>query len=142
MQPRINVITLGVKDLARSKKFYEKLGFKASSISEESFAAFQLGGLILFLFPENLLAEDANLAGAIYPGFKAVALSQNVATKEEVDLTLLQAVQAGALLQKRGQEASWGGYNGYFADPDGHLWEIAYNPFWKLNADGTIQLPK
>lgn len=141
MQPRINVITLGVKELARSRKFYEKLGWKASSISTDDFAAFQLGGLILFLFPEKLLAEDANLSGTSVPGFRGIAMGYNASSKEDVDQVIMQAVEAGGKLQKRAQDVFWGGYSGYFTDPDGHLWEVAWNPDWKIKSDGTVQLP-
>ncbi len=141
MQPRINVITLGVKDIARSRKFYEKLGWKASSISTEGFAVFQLGGVILFLYPEKSLAEDANLSGTAVPGFRGISLSYNTSSKEDVDQVIMHAVEAGGKLQKRAQDVFWGGYSGYFADPDGHLWEVAWNPHWKIKSDGTVQLP-
>jgi uncharacterized protein len=142
MQPKINVITLGTKNIDKLRKFYEQgLGWKPSSSSNEHFVAFQLGGLVLCLYPENLLAEDAMTQQRHELTFRGVTLAQNVSSKTEVDAILKQAVNAGAKLQKPAQDVFWGGYSGYFSDPDGHLWEIAWNPHWTLNTDGTVQLP-
>jgi predicted lactoylglutathione lyase len=137
---RITVITLGVSDLKRSRAFYEAWGFKASSSSNENITFLDGGGLVLGLYPRAALAEDAHV-DAKGSGFGAVTLAQNVASKQAVDETLAAAVKAGARLLKPAQEVFWGGYSGYVADPDGHLWEVAFNPHWTLNAQGAVQLP-
>lgn len=128
MKPRINMIALGVDNLARSVAFYESgLGFPKVE-SPPSVAFFNLNGTWLGLSEREALAKDANLSpeGSGYRGFN---LAHNVASKEEVDQVFQRALAAGAKSVKPVQDASWGGYHGYFADPDGHLWEIAYNPF-------------
>ena len=96
---------------------------------------------MLGLYPRNLLAEDA-MANPKGSGFSGVALAQNVTSKSEVDSALQTAVKAGAKLLKPAQEVFWGGYSGYFADPDGHIWEVAYNPHWQLDAQGRVVLPE
>ena len=133
MKPRISMITLGVENLARSIEFYETgLGFPRMPMKAEEaeVAFFTLNGTWLGLYPRKALAEDAmvNAEGA---GFSGVALAHNVATKEEVDPVLQQAASAGGTIVKPAQDVFWGGHSGYFADPDGHLWEVAWNPhFW------------
>ena len=136
MKPRISLITLGVGDLPASRAFYERLGFAARQESTDDIAFMGMAnGLVLALFPREKLAEDAhadtnvNSTGSGFPGF---TLAHNVASPEEVDAVLAEAVAAGAALQKPGQQMFWGGYSGYFADPDGFLWEVAYNPFMDL----------
>lgn len=141
MEPRLSFVTLGVADVARSRAFYETLGFNASSASQESVTFFDAGGVVLALFGRAALAEDAHI-DASKPGFSGVALAHNVNSAEDVDRVLAEAVAAGARLLKHGQKAFWGGYSGYFADPDGHLWEVAHNPFMPLDADGRVMLPK
>lgn len=130
MKPRISMLTLGVRDLARSRRFYEEgLGFPRMD-SPPEVAFFTLNGTWLALYGREALAGDAGLA-AEGSGFSGVALAHNVASPAEVDAVLEQAVAAGAKLVKPGQKAFWGGYSGYFADPDGYLWEVAHNPlFW------------
>jgi uncharacterized protein len=143
MQPRINVITLGTKNIKQSRKFYEQgLGWKASSTSNEHFVAFQLGGIILCLYPETLLAEDAMTTISNERAFCGFTLAHNVASKDEVDAVLKKAVASGAKLQKAAQDVFWGGYSGYFSDPDGHFWEVAWNPHWTLTNDGRVHLPE
>lgn len=143
MQPRINVVTLGTKDLDRTRKFYEQgLGWKASSATNDMIAVYQLGGLVMCIYPEHLLAEDAQTTSNKESGFGGITLAHNVSSKEEVETVLKKAVAAGAKLQKPAQEVFWGGYSGYFTDPDGHFWEVAWNPFWSLQSDGTVQVPK
>ena len=128
MKPRISMITLGVTDLEKSVKFYEEgLGFPKKESSPEV-AFFTLNGTWLGLYGREALAEDA-MVSAEGSGFNSFALAHNVASEEEVDETMAQALAAGATLAKAPQEVFWGGYSGYFKDPDGHLWEIAYNPF-------------
>lgn len=128
MKPRISMITLGVTDLEKSVKFYEEgLGFPKKESSPEV-AFFTLNGTWLGLYGREALAEDA-MVSAEGSGFNSFALAHNVASEDEVDKTMAQALAAGATLAKEPQEVFWGGYSGYFKDPDGHLWEIAYNPF-------------
>jgi uncharacterized protein len=141
MEQRINVITLGVKDVQVSRRFYESLGWRASSISNEHLAAFQTTGIVFCLYPKTLLAEDATVS-SMAEGYQSITLAYNVANKEEVQKILQQAVDAGARLIKPAQDVFWGGYSGYFSDPDGHLWEVAWNPHWPLKSDGLLTLPE
>jgi len=132
MKPRISLITLGVGDLPRSRAFYERLGFPLKKESSEDIAFVQMADrLVLALFPREKLAEDAHVQND-GSGFRSFTLAHNVASPTDVDAVLAEAVAAGATLQKPGQQVSWGGYSGYFADPDGFLWEVAYNPFMDL----------
>jgi hypothetical protein len=130
MQPRISMITLGVRDLAVAVAFYEHgLGFPRMD-SPPEVAFFTLDGTWLGLFGREALAADAGLP-AQGSGFESFALAHNVASEAAVDAVIAQAVAAGALLAKAPQHTDWGGYSGYFRDPDGHLWEVAHNPhFW------------
>ncbi len=141
MDPRVSCITLGVADIAASRKFYEALGFKASTASQDAVTFFNAGGIVLALFGRDALARDAGLHGGA-AGFSGISLSHNVNSEAEVDAALGEAVAAGARLLKPGQKAFWGGYSGYFTDPDGHLWEIAFNPFMPLDSDGRVTLPE
>ncbi|WP_431686047.1 VOC family protein [Hahella sp. NBU794] len=128
MKPRISMITLGVEDLQRSVDFYEKgLGLPKMPMESANVAFFTLNGTWLGLYPRHLLAEDATVPDN-GSGFKGVTLAHNLASKEEVDAQIQQAVEVGAKLVKPAEDTFWGGYSGYFADPDGHLWEIAWNP--------------
>ena len=130
MQPRISMITLGVRDLATSIKFYEDgLGFPRMD-SPPEVAFFTLNGTWLGLYGRDALADDATVSpdGSGFPGF---ALAHNVSSESEVDRIINEAVAAGATLVKSGQKVFWGGYSGYFKDPDGYLWEVTHNPhFW------------
>ncbi|MCB0210326.1 MAG: VOC family protein [Anaerolineae bacterium] len=130
MKPRISMITLGVRDVAASVKFYEEgLGFPRME-SPPDVAFFTLNGTWLGLYGREDLAEDATVSSE-GSGFAGFTLAHNVASEEEVDIILSQAVAAGATLVKPGQKVFWGGYSGYFKDPDGYLWEVAHNPlFW------------
>lgn len=141
MEPRISLVTLGVADVARSRRFYEALGWKASSASVESTTFFQLGGMALVLFGKAALAEDACLPPE-GTGFGGITLAQNVHSPEAVDALLIEAERAGARILKPGQKVFWGGYCGYFADPDGYPWEVAWNPGFKIEADGSLRLPE
>lgn len=140
MQLRLSLVTLGVADVASSRHFYEAMGLTASSASQAEVAFFQLGNVVLGLFGRADLAQDANVPDGP-PGFSGVALAWNVASESEVDDALAQAVANGGRLVKPGQKVFWGGYSGYFADPDGHLWEVAFNPFFPLDAAGRVSLP-
>ena len=140
-EPRVSLITLGVADLARARAFYEAgLGFRASSASQGDIVFFQLGGLALALFPRAALAEDAGVAPA-GAGFGGLTLAQNVREPEDVDRLLALAQAAGGRITRAAEAAFWGGRTGYFTDPDGHLWEIAWNPHFPLLADGSLRLP-
>lgn len=129
MQPRISMITLGVRDLAASVRFYENgLGFPRME-SPPGVAFFTLDGSWLGLYARDALAEDATVP-AEGSGFEGFALAHNVASEAEVEAVMQQALAAGATLVKPAQKVFWGGYSGYFKDPDGHLWEVAHNPFF------------
>ena len=138
MEQRISIVTLGVKDLAASKRFYlDALGWKAVFENKE-IIFFQVGGMIFALFLREKLAEDFQVDAASF-GRATVALAYNVRTRSEVGPLMERAASAGATILKSAREASWGGYSGYFADPDGFAWEIAWNPSWSMKPDGSIE---
>jgi catechol 2,3-dioxygenase-like lactoylglutathione lyase family enzyme len=139
MEQRLSLVTLGVADLDRSRRFYEALGWQRSN-KEAEVVFFQAGALILGLWSRDCLAEDAGVPAA-GDGFRAIALAYNTRTREEVDAVLGEAKAAGATITKPAEDAFWGGYTGYFADPDGHLWEVAWNPHWTIAEDGSVRLP-
>jgi uncharacterized protein len=140
MEQRVSIITLGVANLERSGEFYERIGWRRSTAKSEGIVFFQAGGMAVALYPREELAKDADVAseGA---GFRGVSLAYNARNRSEVDCVLADAVAAGAKLLKPAQEAFWGGYSGYFADPDGFLWEVAWNPSFPIAADGSIRIP-
>lgn len=138
---RVNLVTLGVADVARATAFYEALGWRRSEASEPAITFLHTGGPVLALFGADALAADAGVPAAPPPVFRGVALAVNVADPDAVDRALEDAVAAGATLVKAAVRADWGGYSGYFADPDGHLWEVAHNPGFPLDDDGEIVLP-
>lgn len=137
---RLSLVTLGVASVPQARAFYERLGFKAADFDSDGVAFFDMNGTILGLFARGSLAEDANVPhdGA---GFRAVSCAINLESEAAVDRALAFAESCGARITKPAQRVFWGGYSGYFADPDGHLWEIAYNPVWPLDAKGRPQLP-
>ena len=139
MDQRLTLITLGVTDLDRSLSFYRRgLGWRLCSASGGDFAMFLLnGGIALALYPRKLLASDAGLADRA--GFGGVTLAQNVETRAEVDRVLEHAARCGGRILKAATEKEWGGYSGYFSDPDGHPWEIAWNPLFRLR-DGLLDM--
>jgi catechol 2,3-dioxygenase-like lactoylglutathione lyase family enzyme len=140
IEPRVSLVTLGVADLARARAFNETgLGWPASPASQGDIVFFALGGVALALFPRAALAADAQVS-ARGQGFAGVTLAHNVRRREEVEAALAQAVAAGGRLVKPAQVAEWGGFSGYFADPDGHLWEVCWNPFLPLDARGALVL--
>ena len=141
MKQSISFITLGATDLDRSRRFYRALGWTESSSSQAEVAFFQVGHIVFALFGRESLAEDANVSPE-GSGFPAFTLSHNVGSESEVDATLLEAVAAGGRLVRQGEKAPWGGFRGYFADPDGFLWEVCYNPFFALDDNGFVQLPQ
>ncbi len=139
MEQRLSLVTLGIADLDRSRRFYEALGWQRSN-KEAEVVFFQAGGMILGLWSRDSLAEDARVPVA-GEGFRAIALAYNTRTREEVDTVLAEAKAAGGTIHKPAEDAFWGGYSGYFADPDGHLWEVAWNPHWTIAEDGSVRLP-
>lgn len=140
MEPRLSFVTLGVANVARARAFYEKLGFKASSASNENVTFFDAGGTVLALFGRRELAKDAAVKDS-EPAFSGIAIAHNVAKERDVARVLAEARKAGAKILKPAQRAFWGGTSGYFADPDGHVWEVAHNPFFPLDASGRVTLP-
>ncbi|WP_423149428.1 VOC family protein [Rubrolithibacter danxiaensis] len=140
MRQKLNLITLGVDDFERAINFYEKgLGWKKSSVSMDDLAVFPLGGIALALYPRKLLAEDA-LVDEKGNGFSGITLAYNTKSEEEVDQVLALVEKLGATVVKPAQKVFWGGYSGYFKDPDRHLFEVAYNPFWELDENDNFNL--
>jgi uncharacterized protein len=139
MEQRLSVLTLGVADLARSRRFYvDGLGWQPFFETEEV-VFFQLGGMVLAVWLAHRLLEDMQQPAA-QPAPGGVALGHNVRAQNEVDALLAQAEAAGATILKPGSMVFWGGYTGYFADPDGHAWEVAWNPGWPLDAEGRVRV--
>ena len=136
---RITLITLGVDDLTRAKTFYKALGWVPAE-EVEGMACFQLHGQALMLFGRADLAKDQGREGATL-GTGAMTLAQNFNSPSDVDAAFAAALAAGAHALKQPEAVFWGGYSGYYADPDGHVWELAHNPFWPLSEDGTLTLP-
>ncbi len=139
MNQTISFITLGVTDLARSRAFYKALGWRESSASQEAIAFYQAGSVAFALFQREALAEDASVASS-GSGFSGFTLAHNVPSESAVLATLEEAVSAGATLVRAADKVFWGGFRGYFADPDGFLWEVCFNPFVALDADGFVKL--
>jgi predicted lactoylglutathione lyase len=138
----VALITLGVDDLPRATRFYEAIGFaKSVSQSRETVSFFRAGGVVLSLFDRRALAEDAELPVSERAGFGGITLARNFPSREAVDEAFAAALVAGAAPLKTPRDVFWGGYSGYVADPDGHPIELAWNPFFPLNADGSIDLP-
>jgi uncharacterized protein len=139
MKQHIHIITLGVKDLEKSKRFYgETLGWKISR-PQEGIAFFQAGGVVLALYPRDLLAEDA-VASPEGCGFSGVTLAYNAGSEAEVDETIADLKSKGVKIIKEPQKVFWGGYSSYFADPDDFCWEVAYNPFFAFDENGSLKL--
>ena len=139
VEQRISLVTLGVADLARARTFYERLGWQGQEVEETVF--FQAGGMALILWGRGKLADDAGVEDRNPDGFGGIALAHNVRSRSEVDEVLRDAVNAGAELTQPARETFYGGYAGCFTDPDGHVWEIAYNPDFPLDQDGAITIP-
>jgi len=132
MEPRLSIVTLGVSDLPRAIAFYRD-GLGLPMINDgEGIAFFQLEGVRLALYPRTALAEDAKLPDPGPQSFSGITLAHNLRSREEVDALLAHAAQVGGRIVKPAQDVFWGGYSGYFADPDGHLWEVAWNPYFEL----------
>jgi uncharacterized protein len=139
VEQRISLITLGVADLTRARTFYERLGWQGQEVEETVF--FQAGGIAVVLWGRDKVADDAGLEDGGRDGFGGMTLAHNVRSRAEVDEVLDQAASAGAQITRAARETSYGGYAGFFTDPDGHVWEIAYNPGFTLDPDGAIALP-
>jgi uncharacterized protein len=140
MEQRISIVTLGVKNLAVSRRFYvDGLGFKPA-YEDKEIIFFQTGGMVFALFLRDKLAEDFQANPAAF-GRAPMAIAYNVRTKNEVDPLMRLAEAAGATVLKSARQATWGGYSGYFADPDGFAWEVAWNSNWRMTPDGSIHIP-
>lgn len=141
MRQKLNIVTLGVKDIKSSLDFYENgLGWKLSGASNDNIAFFQLGGVVLALYPREKLAEDAKISPESR-GFSGITLAYNAKNEAEVDEVLQRVEKIGAKIVKNGEKVFWGGYSGYFADLDGHLWEVAWNPFFPFDESDNLVLP-
>ena len=138
MKPRLNVVTLGVKDLEKSREFYKKaLGWQPTKESDDKIVFFNHGGIILGLYPIDKLAKDAEVS-AEKSGFSGVTLAINLGTKNDVDELYNSIISKGGKSLVKPRETFWGGYDAYFADPEGNAWEIAWAPFWKFDKQGSL----
>ncbi|SHK71334.1 VOC family protein [Desulforamulus aeronauticus] len=141
MKPRINIITLGVEDFQKSLAFYkEGLGWELSKASNDNIAFFPLNGIVLALYPKDALAEDVRVSPE-GSGFSGVTLAYNANDPEEVDQILMTVEKLGARIVKRAEKVFWGGYSGYFADPNDFLWEVAHNPYFTFDEQDNLVLP-
>ena len=138
MEQRLSLVTLGVRDLARARAFYDALGWEGTS-PDDDVVFFQCGGMVVALWSRTKLAEDSGVDDS--GGWGGVTLAHNVRSAAEVDAVLAQASAAGAVVVRPGAETFWGGYSGVFVDPEGHPWEVAHNPGWVLEDDGSVRLP-
>ena len=138
MEQRVSLVTLGVSDLDRAKRFYEALGWKTGAAPSDDVVFFQTGGSIVALWDRATLAEDSVMTDT--GGWGGITLAHNVRSPEKVDAVLAEAEQAGATIGRAGAKTFWGGYSGVFVDPDGHAWEVAHNPHWTLAEDGSVSL--
>jgi hypothetical protein len=142
MPAHISLITLGVANVAKATAFCEQLGFvRSKTASQESVSFFQAGPVVLALWGRDEQRDDAQ-AAELWTGNGGIVVAQNVASEDAVDVMMARAEAAGARILKPAAKTFWGGYNGYFADPDGHIWEVAFNPFWELDEDGRVKLPE
>ena len=140
MDQRLSLVTLGVSDVAQARAFYERLGWRAAEESTDEIVFFQMnGGFALGLYGRAALAEETKLPDA-GPGFGGITLAHNLPTRAAVDALLAEAERAGATILKPAEDVFWGGYSGYFADPDGHAWEVCWNPHMPLGPDGSFVL--
>jgi len=139
MEQRVSLITLGVADVPRARAFYQRLGWDGQEVEETVFI--QAGGLALVLWGRDKLALDCGITDDGTPGFSGIVLAHNVRSEAEVDDVLAAAERAGATITRPAARTFYGGYAGFFADPDGHLWEVAYNPGVPLAADGSMTVP-
>jgi predicted lactoylglutathione lyase len=135
----ISLVTLGVGDIAASTKFHVAMGWRLAPQSQASVSFLQGHNIVLGLFGRGPLAEDARVKDKP-TGFAAISLAVNLPSEAEVDLYFARALAAGAVARKKPEKVFWGGYSGYFADPDGHLWEVAHNPFFAMDGNGKLDL--
>jgi predicted lactoylglutathione lyase len=138
MEQRLSLVTLGVTDLARAKAFYERLGWQTGAAPADDVVFFQAGGMILALWGRHQLADDSCVEDR--GGWGGVTLAYNARSPEEVDAVIAEAERAGATIPRRGAPTFWGGYSGVFIDPEGHPWEVAHNPHWTIEEDGSVRL--
>ena len=138
MEQRVSVITLGVRDVARARAFYEALGWVTRAKPDDDVVFFQAGGMIFALWGRDKLAEDSTVEDT--GGWGGITLAYNTRSPAEVDEVLAQAQAAGAKIGRPGEKTFYGGYSGIFFDPDGHPWEVAHNPSWTIADDGTVDL--
>jgi catechol 2,3-dioxygenase-like lactoylglutathione lyase family enzyme len=142
MEQRISLITLGVTNLERAVDFYERVvGWKAAA-NPPGVVFFDLNGVVFALWPHDELAKDMGLGADPVPSYRGYSLAHNVQSDEEVDAIFARLKKNGATIVKEPQKAFWGGYSGYFSDPDGHKWEVAHNPFWTIRKDGRVSMTK
>ncbi len=139
MEQRVSLVTIGVRDLARSRAFYEALGWRTNAAPGDDVVFFQAGGMVVALWGRDSLAEDSGVEDT--GGWGGITLAHNVGSPAEVDAVVEEARAAGATIVRAGAETFWGGYSAAFLDPDGHPWEVAHNPHWTLGADGSVRLP-
>ena len=139
MEPRVSLITIGVADLERSRRFYEALGWRSTSRPEDGVVFFQSGSMVFALWSREELEKDSGVTDS--GGWGGVTLAYNVHSPAEVDAFIELAGTAGATIARAGAETFWGGYSGAFIDPDGHPWEVAHNPFWTVSDEGDVTLP-
>lgn len=139
MEQRVSLVTLGVGDVRRARAFYEALGWSTGAAPSDDVAFFQAGGVVVALWDRARLAQDSTVADT--GGWGGITLAHNVRSPGEVDEVLERARAAGATIGRAGAETFWGGYSGVFVDPDGHPWEVAHNPHWRLGEDGAVTLP-
>ena len=138
MEQRVSLVTLGVRDLARARAFYEALGWKTGAEPGDEVAFFQAGCMVLALWGRDELAADSGVEDA--GGWGGVTIAHNVGSPGEVDAVMREAEVAGATITRPASATPWGGYSGAFADPEGHAWEVAHNPHWTLAEDGSVSL--
>jgi uncharacterized protein len=139
MEQRVSLATLGVRDMARARAFYEALGWTTGAGPDDDVVFFQAGGMVLALWDRARLAEDSGVEDA--GGWGGITLAHNVRSPAEVDAVIEEARGAGAAIVREPAETFWGGYSAAFTDPDGHAWEIAHNPRWRIRDDGSVELP-
>ena len=139
MDQRLSLVTLGVGDVARSREFYEALGWVTGAGPDDDVVFFQAGRMIVALWARGELAGDSGVQDG--GGWGGVTLAHNVRSPSAVDTVISEARAAGATITREGGETFWGGYSGVFIDPDGHPWEVAHNPRWELAPDGSVSLP-
>jgi catechol 2,3-dioxygenase-like lactoylglutathione lyase family enzyme len=138
MEQRLTLVTLGVTDLARSRAFYETLGWTTGAAPDDDVVFFQSGGMVVALWGRSQLAEDSGVTEG--QGWGGITLAHNVRSPSEVDSAMTEAAAAGATITRRAGETFWGGYSGVFLDPDGYPWEVAHNPHWTIAEDGSVTL--